>query len=110
MVWEMLYCVMFFVVPIVGMVVAIGVEAFRGKPVELSEIRKDANRVIDLEAVIGNVLKRSYYDKGMRPRENFAQGALVIDLDAYRKKKYMERMKGQVYPRAGPIKIRYDTS
>lgn len=106
MVWEMLYCVMFFVLPIVGMFAAIGVRSIKGEQIVPDEIEEDVKEVVDLGVAIGGFLRSSHYYKGMRPHEDFAQGALVIDLDAYRKMKIIKVMKGRIYSRDGP----YDTS
>lgn len=102
MVWEMLYCVMFFVVPIVGMLTAIGVRSFKGEQMVLDEIEEDVNGLVDLGVAVGGLLRGSRYYEGMRPHEDLTQGALIIDLDAYRKMKIIKVMKGQVYSRDGP--------
>lgn len=109
MIWEMLYCTLFFIVPIVGMLTIISVESLKCKNAididELEVVEREekavngaryVNVITSVEKLITN-----YYGK-MRPCDQNAQG-IVIDLNDYRKEK---KQKGKAYSRDGP----YNTS
>ncbi|WP_054742702.1 hypothetical protein [Cellulosilyticum ruminicola] len=114
MIWEMLYCVLFFIMPIIGMFVAISIRNLKCKNVaqiDESEVasvieEKVINDIIyeNIAVIMRKLIQRSnnYYGK-MRPRKEVIQG-IVIDLEDYRKRK--RKQKGGAYARAGP----YNTS
>lgn len=108
MLWEMLYCVVFFILPLVGMFGAIVVKAFGGnadeEAVEIEEVVDHiVENVNDIRAVVGgNRGRRCYCERMMRPRESFEQGALVIDFYAYREMGVIRILKRRMYARDGP--------
>lgn len=111
MIWEMLYCILFFVVPVAGMFTVISVKSLKCKNAveiddsEVCEVLEkkviNGTAYIDIANLMRKSVCNSYYGK-MRPCGKSAQG-IVIDLKNYRRKK---KQKGRAYSRDGP----YNTS
>ena len=108
MLWEMLYCVVFFILPLVGMFTAIAVKAFGNSNNEEVELEEVVDRIVggnnDIRVVVGGARAREryYYESRMRPCEGFEQGALVIDFYAYRELGVIKILKRRMYARDGP--------
>lgn len=108
MLWEMLYCVVFFILPLVGMFAAIGVKAFgnNNSSEEADLIEDVASRIgegiNEVRIAVGGNRGRSFYEDRMRPCEDCEQGALVIDFYAYRELGVIKLLKRRMYARDGP--------
>lgn len=106
MLWEMLYCVVFFLLPLVGMFTAIVVRAFsvQGEAVDEIEdqIENDVDVLRKIRVAVGDVCNVGDYYEKMRPHETLDQGALVIDFKAYRELGIIRVLKRRMYSRDGP--------
>ncbi len=102
MVWELLYCVMFFVLPIVGMFAAIAIRAFGYGERDCTDEREVCvNGLSGVKVAAGGDV-RSYYYSRTPPREYFNEGGVVIDFYAYREWGIIKIIKRRIYARDGP--------